>query len=214
MPDTNQTPATPEPADLEEFDLDGFIAGVVRPSKVIPVAKDRALGSQIQEARTRVADLEQEERDSSAEGRASRRRAASTETATLEAARSDLDRLTEQARGQFVFVRVEDVTRKVRKQAMADGEAASTTRDIDRDAYNLSVLSMVARVYTTDPRQDAEAVGKVLTPDQWDGLVEAIGLSQYDALIDAANDVTLTGVSPDFSLPASPSPDGGTSSKS
>lgn len=210
MPE-NTAPAQPEPADLEAFDFDGFIAGIVRPSRVVPVAKDRALGAQIVDTERRIAELEAEEADRRADGRGSKRRAATAESPEMDEARAHLADLTEQARGQFFYVRIEDLTRKIRKQAIADGTDGGK---LDQDAYNMSALSMIATVHDTDPRVDEGSRGRVLTVEQWDQLSEAIGVRQYESLIDAAGDVTQVGVSPDFSQPASHSPETDTSDKS
>lgn len=208
MPDTDQSPAKPEPADLETFDLDGFIAGIVQPSKVVAISQNRALGQQIQEAAQTYVDLKDEERAAKAEGRATKRRAASTESPELEAARKELTDLEEQAASTFVFVRIEGgLTRNTRKQALKDTEG-------DADQNNLAFLSMSAKVHKNDPRTHPDSPGKVLSLAQWEEFSEAIGYMQYDAVLDAMIEVSNVGVSPDFSQPASPSPDGDTSSKS
>lgn len=204
--DTTPETPTPQPADLETFDLDGFIAGIVQPSKVVAISQNRALGQQILEAMQTVADLQDEERTAKAEGRASKRRAASTESPELEAARKELTDLEAQAEGAFVFVRIEGLTKRTRKQALKDAS--------DTDQYNLVVLSMSAKVHKNDPRTHPDSPGKVLSLEQWEEFSEAIGYMQYDALLDAMIEVSNVGVSPDFSQPASPSPAGDTSSKS
>lgn len=209
MPENTTTPDAPThaPADLEEFDLDGFIAGSVRPSKVVPIVRDRDLGGRVLELRQRVIDLSVQQSNDAADGK-SRRRAGAADTPELESVRADYEALLGEARGALVYVRVEDATRGVRKQARKDSGGS----DVDR--FNSSVLSQVAKVYVLDPREHPDAPGKVLTLAQWDTLAEVIGVEQYDMLIAAVNEVTETGVSPDFSLPASLSPAGGVSSRS
>lgn len=216
MPDNTTTDQpNPSPTDLEVFDLDGFVSGAVQPSTVIPVARDRTLGQQLTEASKAVAAAELRARTAKTEGRATNRRAGTAVSPEVKEAREALAALEEQARGTWFYVRAEALTRRVRKQALQDGrDASADPNDIDQDAYNLSVLAMSAKVYATDPRVTPDAPGRTLTVEQWDELVEAIGVVQYEAIIDAVTEVTLTGVSPDFSRPASPSPAGGTSSAS
>lgn len=207
MPDTNQTPV---PADLDAFDFDAFIDGIVQPSKVVAVAQNRALGQQLQEALQTVTDLQLEESNAKAEGRPSKRRAATTESPELDAARQHLADLEQQAAKTFVYVRIEGgLTRAVREQAVKDaGETGGV------GLYNQSVLAHVAQIYKLDPRTHPDAPGRLMSVDQWGKFAEAIGYLQWDAIINALAEVTATGVAPDFSQPPSASPDGGTSSKS
>lgn len=211
MPD-NPTPdtTTPTPADLTEFDLDAFIAGAVTATKTVAIAQDRSLGEQIRQAQQDVIDLERRQANDKAEGRPSKRRAATAEDPDLEAARARLADLEEKAEGTYVFVRVEALTRAARKQALKDAKDAGG----DVDTYNQSVLAHTAQIFQVDPRTHKDATGKMLTFDQWGEFAEAIGFMQWDALVDAAAEAAGTGVSPDFSQPASPSPGGGESSKS
>lgn len=214
MPE-NTTTDQPNPTDLEVFDLDGFVAGAVQPSIVVPVAKDRSLGKQLTEASKAVTAAELRARTAKTEGRATNRRAGTAVSPEVKEARKALAALEEQARGTWFYVRAEALTRRVRKQAIQDSrDASADPNDHDQDAYNLSVLSMSAKVYATDPRVTPDAPGRTLTIEQWDELVEAIGVVQYEAIIDAITEVTLTGVSPDFSQPASHSPETDTSDKS
>lgn len=207
MPDTDQTPV---PANLDEFDLDAFINGVVVPTKTVAVAQDRAIGQKLREAMQAVVDLEQSEREAKADGRPSKRRAGMTESPELTQARQDLSDLEAQAAGTFSFVRVEPMTKSVRKQALMDGKAANG----DMEVYSASVVAHTAKVYRQDPRTHPDAPGRVLTVEQWQQFAEAMGFMQWDAIIDATNDVAAEGVSPDFSQPASPSPAGAASFKS
>lgn len=207
MPDNTQTPT---PADLAEFDLDAFIAGAVTATKTVAIAQDRSLGEQIRQAMQDVVDLEQAQSDDKAAGRPSKRRAATAENPDLEAARARLADLEEKAEGTYVFVRVEALSRATRKQAVKDAQAAGG----DVDVYNQSVLAHTAHVFQLDPRTHPHAPGKTLTFDQWGAFADAIGYLQWDALVDAAAEAAGTGVSPDFSQPASPSPAGDESSKS
>ena len=207
MPDNTQTPT---PADLAEFDLDAFIAGAVTATKTVAIAQDRSLGEQIRQAMQDVVDLEQAQSDDTAAGRPSKRRAATAEDPELEAARARLADLEEKAEGTYVFVRVEALSRATRKQALKDAQAAGG----DVDVYNQSVLAHTAQVFQLDPRTHKDAPGKTLTFDQWGAFADAIGYLQWDALVDAAAEAAGTGVSPDFSQPASPSPAGDESSKS
>ena len=132
------------------------------------------------------------------------------ETPDLEAARARLADLEEKAEGTYVFVRVEALSRATRKQALKDAQAA----DGDAYAYNQAVLAHTAQLYKLDPRTHPDAPGRTLTFDQWGAFADAIGFMQWEALVDAAAEVAGTGVSPDFSQPASPSPAGDESSKS
>lgn len=209
MPDTTPTP-TPTPADLAEFDLDAFIAGAVTATKTVAIAQDRSLGEQIRQAMQDVMDLEQAQSNDKAAGRPSKRRAATSEDPDLEAARARLADLEEKAEGTYVFVRVEALSRATRKQALKDAQAA----DGDIDAYNQAVLAHTAQLFKVDPRTNPNAPGKTLTFDQWGAFVDAIGYVQWDALVGAMAEAAGTGVSPDFSQPASPSPAGDESSKS
>lgn len=209
MPDNTPT-KTPTPADLAEFDLDAFIAGAVTATKTVAIAQDRSLGEQIRQAMQDVVDLEQAQSNDKAAGRPSKRRAATSEDPDLEAARARLADLEERAEGTYVFVRVEALTRATRKQALKDAQAV----DGDAYAYNQSVLAHTAKIFQLDPRTHPDAPGKVLTFDQWGAFADAIGYMQWDALVDAAIEAAGTGVSPDFSQPASPSPAGDVSSKS
>lgn len=207
----NNTPTqTPTPADLAEFDLDAFIAGAVTATKTVAIAQDRSLGEQIRQAMQDVMDLEQAQSNDKAAGRPSKRRAATSEDPDLEAARARLADLEEKAEGTYVFVRVEALTRATRKQALKDAQAV----DGDAYAYNQAVLAHTAQVFQVDPRTHPDAPGKTLTFDQWGAFADAIGYMQWDALVDAAIEAAGTGVSPDFSQPASPSPAGDASSKS
>ena len=209
MPENTQTPQ-PAAANLEEFNLDAFIAGIVVPSKVVAVAQDRALGQQLLEAAQAITDLEQAERDAKTDGRPSKRRAGMTESPELAQARQDLAALEEKAAGTYSFVKVEALTKSVRKQALKDAAKASG----DMDVYNTSVISSTAKVYRQDPRVHPDASGRVLSLEQWEAFSEAMGYMQWDAIIDATVEVANEGVSPDFSQPASPSPNGPMSSKS
>lgn len=211
MPDTTPTPTpTPTPADLAEFDLDAFIAGAVTATKTVAIAQDRSLGEQIRQAMQDVMDLEQAQSNDKAAGRPSKRRAATSEDPDLEAARARLADLEEKAEGTYVFVRVEALSRATRKQALKDAQAA----DGDAYAYNQAVLAHTAQLYKLDPRTHPDAPGRTLTFDQWGAFADAIGYMQWDVLVDAAIEAAGTGVSPDFSQPASPSPAGDESSKS
>lgn len=204
MPNTDPAP---QAADLEEFDLEGFIAGVVQPSKVVAVSQNRALGQQIEEVRGVVADLEEKEADAKSSGSGSRRRAGTASTPELDAARSDLADLESQAAGTYVYVRVEGgLTRAIRDQAQNDSRG-------DKDRYNMSVIAHCARVHKADPRAVKDSPGRVLSIEQWEQFEAAVGFLQYDAIVDAMIEVTTVGVTPDFSQPASHSPDGGESSK-
>ena len=207
MPDT--TSPKPVPANLDEFDLDAFIDGVVQPSKVVAVAQDRTLGQQLQEAMQAVLDLQADEVNAKAEGRPSKRRAATEASPELEAARQRLDDLEKAAQSTFVFVRIESLSRDVRNQAIKD---AGPTGSVE--LYNQSALAHCAKVYKTDPRTHPDAPAKVLSSEQWGVMSTAIGALQWDALLAAITEVTEAGVEPDFSQPASPSPDGATFSKS
>lgn len=207
MPDTNQS----TPADLEAFDLDGFIAGVVQPSKTVPIVQDRTLGQQLQDAMQAVADLEGEQQTAKAEGRPSKRRAATVDSPELEEAREHLANLQTKAADGFVFVHVEGVTKNVRKEAVQDAQKAPGGQI---EAYNLHALARSARIYKRDPRTHEDERGKVMTAEQWDRFAEAIGVLQWDHIIGALDDMSSVGVLPDFSQPASHSPDGDTSSKS
>lgn len=211
MSATDQTPAKPEPADLETFDLDGFIAGIVQPTKVVAISQNRALGQQILEAMQAVTDLQDDERTAKAEGRATKRRAATTESPELEAARKELADLEAQAEGSFIFVKVEGgLTSSIKKQAVRE----SQERDGAVDTYNHAVLARITRLFKEDPRTHPDATGRVMDIDGWAKFSEAIGHMQYDPILDAMIEVSNVGVSPDFSQPASPSPAGDTSSKS
>lgn len=210
MPDTTPTQTAPTPADLAEFDLDAFIAGAVTATKTVAIAQDRSIGEQIRQAMQDVMDLEQAQSNDKAAGRPSKRRAATSEDPDLEAARARLADLEEKAQGTYVFVRVEALSRATRKQALKDAQAA----DGDAYAYNQSVLAHTAQIFQLDPRTHPDAPGKMLTFDQWGAFADAIGYMQWDALVDAAIEAAGTGVSPDFSQPASPSPAGDESSKS
>ena len=219
MPDIDTTHTSvgddttpPTPATLDTFDLDAFLDGAVLPSKTVPVLLDRRVAAEALEVERRIADLEERASRESSEGKPTRRRAATTTDPELEAARADLDAL--RVRAQFAYVRVEPVNRSIRKQAVKDGLAAATGSGIDQDAYNDSVISMVARLYTADPRVHDDAAGRVLTPQQWARFADVVGTAQYEAIIEAINEVSLVGVSPDFSRPASPSPSGEASSTS
>lgn len=208
MPDADQT--TPEPVDLDAFDLDGFINGTVHPSRTVAVTNNRALGQQIQEAAQEVARLLDEERDAAATGRPSKRRAATTEAPELEEAREALARLEEQAAGSFVWVRIEGtLDAAVKAQALKDAKAAGG----DVTTYNLSVLAHTARVHKVDPRTHEDAAGAVMPLEQWQRFMTSIGALQHEAIMNALVEVNEVGVTPDFSQPASPSPDGGESSK-
>ena len=209
MPDTDQT--TPEPVDLDAFDLDGFINGTVHPSRTVAVTNNRALGQQIQQQAQEVARLLDEERAAAAEGRPSRRRAATAESPELEEARERLADLEEQAAGSFVWVKIEGtldaaIKAQALKDAKREGGSVST--------YNLSVLAHTARLHKVDPRTHEDSTGAVMLLEQWQKFMTAIGALQHEAIVDALVEVNEVGVTPDFSQPASPSPDGDESSKS
>ncbi|WP_346007295.1 hypothetical protein [Janibacter terrae] len=211
MPDTTTPEAVkPKPADLDQFDFDAFIAGVVNPTKTVAVAQNRALGQQIQEQLREILILERAESDAKAEGRPAKRRAATTASPELEEARARLADLEEQAKSTFVYVRVEGLTRATRRQAAADAKAGSG----ELDEYNQSAIAHCAQVYKLDPRVHPDASGRVLTLEQWGVMAEKIGALQWEAIIDALNEATAAGVEPDFSQPPSASPAGDTSSKS
>lgn len=209
MPDADQT--TPEPVDLDAFDLDGFINGTVHPSRTVAVTNNRALGQQIQEAAQEVARLLDEERDAAATGRPSKRRAATAEAPELEEAREHLAQLEEQAAGCYVFVKIEGtLDTPIKAQALKDAKADGGKID----TYHQSILSMTARVHTVDPRTHDDSRGGVMTLDQWAEFAKSIGYFQWEAITEALIEVNEVGVTPDFSQPASPSPDGGESSES
>lgn len=228
MSDTTSPETTPEPANLDDFNLDDFLDGITVPKKTVPVCKDRVLGQKmleqeevIDEAAERVDQLERQEAVNKAEGKVSRRRiteAASPELlaarAELETARATLTELEERARGAFFYVRVEPLTRKARQQAAGDAKRASGAKEGDLNVYNDSCLSLTARLYEVDPRVHEDAVGRVLLPEQWSQIAERIGIVQYESLVNALAEVSVIAVSPDFSQPASPSADGATPSSS
>lgn len=212
MPDnTPTTESKPAVADLEAFDLEGFIAGTVRPSKVVPIAQDRTLGEQLLEAGQAVLALMRDQETAKAEGRPSKRRAASTETPELEAARAHVADLTARAHGTFVFVRVEGVSPDQRNAAI---DAAKNGNDVDQHEYNRQVLARTSVLYRADPRESPDAPPKKLTAEEWRDLGEAIGWKQYDTILDTLIEVSSTGLMPDFSLPVSLYPGGGESAKS
>ena len=200
--------ATPQPADLDEFDLDDFLDGITTPTKTVPICKDRVLAQQMLDVERRIGDLEQQDIARRAEGKPSSRRAASTESPDLEAARAELTTLEERARDAFFFVQVEPLTRMVRKQATKDAQDAGSVKDPDITVYNDSCLSQTARLFEVDPREDPDAPGRVLLPAQWARLADRIGQPQYDRIIEALTEVSVVTVSPDFSRPASPSASG------
>lgn len=206
MPDenTDQIAPAPQAVDLEEFDLDAFADGAVRPHRVVPVIRDRQLAAEVLDARQKVIDLTVDQRD---EDKKSRRRAGSSTTPELDEAVAEYDALMDQARGSFAYVRVEDLTRKVRNQAR---KAANG----DPERFDAAVLAQVAQVFAVDPREHPDAPGKSLPAGGWEKFEAAIGAEQFNEITAAINEITAIGVSPDFSLPASLSRDGGTSSKS
>lgn len=210
MSDT--TAPMPEPADLDEFNLDDFLDGITTPTKTVPICKDRVLAQRMLEAEHRIEDLEQEEAARRAEGKKSTRRAASAESPEIEAARAELTALEEQARGSFFYIRVEPMSRTIRKQAQRAASKAASGSEIE--AYNHEALAHTAQLFTSDPREDDDAKGRVLTVEEWERLTARIGVGQYDELINASQEVSLVSVSPDFSRPASPSTDGDTPSSS
>lgn len=208
MPDN--TGPEPTPTNLEAFDLDGFIAGIVRPAEVVPIAQDARLSQQLHEAEQAVTKLEEDEANAKAEGRPSKRRAGTAESPELEQAREHLTALREHANGSLVFVRVEAETRSACKQALKKARAAGG----DIDVYNTSLISLTSRLFREDPRANPDTPGVALTVEQWDDLAEAVGALQWDKVVEATSKVAAESVTPDFSRPASHSPDGDTSSKS
>lgn len=209
MPDTDKT--TPEPADLDAFDLDAFIEGTVHPTRTVAVTNNRALGQRIQEQARVITDLQDAERDAKADGRATRRRAAATESPDLENARQALADLEAEAEQSFVWVKIEGtVDADLKAQALKDAKGAGG----DVTTYNLSVLAHTARVHKSDPRTHPDDAGTVLSLEQWRTFTTKVGALQWDAILNALVDVNEVGVTPDFSQPASPSPDGDESSKS
>lgn len=204
-------PTNPTPADLAAFDVDAFIAGITLPVEVVPIAQDGNLGQQLREAADAITAAEKAAEDAAVEGQSSRR-AASKEPVEVEHARAAYDTLMRQAResGKLVWVAVQAETKATRKQALKDARAAGG----DLDVFNTSLIAQTSRLHLTDPRIDTDSTGQILTREQWDAFSTAIGASQWDALIDAAQKTAAESVTPDFSRPASPSPDGDASSRS
>ena len=224
MPENTETTATA--ADLTAFDLDGFLSGVVQPSTVVPVTRDRSAGERITDAMQAVVDAERAVDaaksgavEARADGRSTRRRAADADDPdvseaeqALGDARGALEAAQDEARHTFVFVRVVSLTRKTR--AAARDAALDADGKVDIDAYNLHALGEVGEVFAVDPREHPDAVGTRMTALQWDQFTDAIGIGQFDRLVSAITDLTLAEVPVDFSRPASPSPSGAAFSKS
>lgn len=209
MPDTDPTPT---PADLDAFDVDAFIAGITRPTETVPLVQDANLGKQLRQAQLEVTAAIDDQANAKAEGRASKRRAGSTETPAVENARARYDALLEHARatGRLVYIHVETATEADRRQALVDARADGGSMS----TYNTSLISLTCRLHLEDPRANPNSKGRVLTVEQWTAINNAVGALQWDAIVEASSRVAEDAVTPDFSLPASLSPDGGTSSGS
>lgn len=204
-------PEQPAPVDLTDFDLAGFIAGTVVPSRVIPVSNDRDLGAQVAAAEQALAALERRQDGHEDAGTRPRRRLGQATTSDVEQARRDLEGLKAKAARSLVYVRVEGIMdTAVKAQRDKDGKAlGGTVHD-----FHLATIALTGRVHLSDPRVDVGARGQVMTAQQWDDFQHAIGLMQWERILLAMAEVMSAGVTPDFSQPASPSPVGGVSSAS
>ncbi|MEN3123276.1 hypothetical protein [Janibacter sp. LM] len=205
--DTAQQEGVPA-ADLDAFDLDDFLAGVVAPTRTVAVSQDRTLGQQARKQMALIEELERDAVTARAEGRKTTRRAAATRPPELEAAHQRLAELERAAEGTFVWVRVEAIDPPTQKQAARDASGGT------KDDYNRAVIALTARVHKRDPRAYPDAPGAVLSAEQWEAFSIAVGFVQWQAIVDATIEVNAEGVMPGFSQQPSHSPGGGTSSES
>lgn len=196
MPDTNLDVPTSDTTP-GTFDVEGWIAGAVTPTTTILITRDIQAGSRLAAIDTELEQLQQPAPDP--EQRPSRRLAeGNPNEARIRELHTERDTIAVGMTGGVLWVTVRALSYRVNDGIRSDSLAER----------NLMALAASATVAATPG-----GPGESLTWEQWDRLTEAIGIAQTVRIVNALTDLTLNRVvTPDFSQPASDSPDGAGSS--
>lgn len=190
VPTTDTTPAT--------FDVEAWFAGTAVPTTTVPVTRDRLAGDRLAGILDEIRTLTAPADDGTPLPR--RMAEASPHAARVAELQQERDQVAAGMADGWLYVTIRGLTYLENDTIRHDSAAER----------NVLALATCATVSTS-----RDEPGQALPVDQWHRLIDGIGMNQTLLLVNALADLTFNRVvTPDFSQPASASPDGAGSSAS